>query len=283
MDPVSDFSAELDALRPPVDDPPQKAKRLKRSSTAGPEAQPPAGDHLTARAPARPLGETLIAAMVGGVLLVTLALALGFDPGGDAQTMEAATGPAAGAAQPAATSTSSPPTTQATPPETAPPAVAGATTTPSTTPAPVATSTTTPTTRAAVAPTTTTTARPAPIAPVSATSAHPPVTLTVDLTPGEGVRALEGSLSALVADDEVLRAVRIDFGDGTVLPVAVHAWSCYHTQAPNPSVITLPDHVYGAGGTFDVTLVVTTGHCTWPDTDSGPETTSELRVTVVVS
>ena len=279
---MSSLSDELEALRPPVE-PPAQGKWRKRRAVTEPGAEPRVGDHLTSHRPTPPLGEGLIAGMVVSMVLFSAALALGFEPGGAGpQSVEFASTPAGGAAGPSATSTSSPPTTQ---PEPAVAVLAAdpvvPATTPTTAPAPVAAPTTT-TTRAAVAPTTTTTARPAPIAPVSATSAHPAVTLTLDLTPGAGIRSLEGRLSALLADDQALRAVRTDFGDGTVAPGTVHPWPCYAPGAPNPSAVALPDHTYAKAGTYPVTVVVTTAGCTWPEETWGPETFSEIRVNVVV-
>lgn len=252
---------DIDAVRPP-EEPAQQ------------EQQPPTpGKQASQRMPAQSFGEMLIGSMAVSVLLLTGGLAVGFEPPkSDGQAAEAAPEAVLGATEPRpapAPSTPAPPVTATT----MNPLVAYLATS--------TTSTTTTTTTTAPPSTTTSTTSPAPIAPASATVTAPGVTLALDVAPADGVRSLQARLSARFEDARVLRAVRVDFGDGTVLPGDVQPWECGAPGAPNPYELMLPAHTYGSPGTYAVTVVATTATCSPDDDDWGPEAHSEVRLSVV--
>ena len=226
-------------------------------------------DPLSARA----FGDRLIAGMTMWVLLLTLGVAVGFDPpGGDdaAATVLGVTEtlllPGAPPAAPEVTTT----TVNA--------LVEYWATTTTTTAPPSTTSTTTTT----APPPTTTTAPPAPIAAASATATDGPVTLLLDVRPAAEGRSLEGQLTARFEDLRVLRAVRVDYGDGTVLDVEVPALRCNDPAAPERYELPVPVHAYGAAGTYPLTVVATTATCSPDDDDWDPfEERSEVSITLV--
>lgn len=219
--------------------------------------------------------EMLIGSLAGLVLLLTAAVAMGVDfdgSGGDAaQAEEVVLG--ATEERPAPTA---PPVTVTT----QDPAAAFAAALAATEAANAATSSTTTTT---VPPSTTTTATTIPRPPIgqaSATTTSAGVALRLGVESADGARSLQGHLSVRFEDSRVLRAVRIDFGDGTALTVDVVAWDCNAPGAPNPHDVALPAHTYGAPGTYAVTAAVTSATCSPDDDDWGPETLSEVRLDI---
>ena len=248
-----------------------RPRHLKPPLMDGPEpspVQPP-----PTRTPA-PFPEMLIGSLAGLVLLMTGAVAIGVDFGGvggdEAQAEEVVAG--AIEERPAPTA---PPVTVTT----QDPAAAFAAALAATEAANAATTTTT-----TVPPSTTTTATtipPPPIGQASATTTAAGVSLSLDVGPADGARSLQGHLSVGFEDGRVLRAVRIDFGDGTALTVDVVAWDCNAAGAPNPYDVALPAHAYGAPGTYGVTVAATTAACSPDDDDWGPETLSEVRLEIV--
>jgi hypothetical protein len=150
--------------------------------------------------------------------------------------------------------------------------------------APTTTSSTT-TTTTAPPQTTTTTARPAPIAKASAASAGDGVTLELDVVPSAAgqIRAIDSALLARFDDARVLRALHVDFGDGTAQTPEVQPWACNAPDAPDLFDLSLPGHTYGRAGTYVVRATVTTATCSPDDDDWGPETSSQVELTVVVN
>ena len=222
--------------------------------------------------------EMLIASLAGLVLLFTGAVALGVDLDGTAgdpgQMEEVVLG---------ATEERPPPTAPPVTITTQDPAAVFAAALAATEAANAATSTSTTTTTTAPPPTTTTTLPPPPIGAASATTNIAGVVLSLDVGPADGARSLQGHLSARVDDGEVLRAVRVDFGDGTSRTLDVVAWECNAPGAPNPYDLVLPAHTYGGPGTYAVGVTVTTAACSPDDDDWGPETVSEVRLDIVAA
>jgi hypothetical protein len=217
----------------------------------------------------------LIGSLAGLVLLLTGAVAIGVDvdgSAGEARAEEVVLG--ATEERPAPTA---PPVTVTT----QDPAAAFAAALAATQAANAATSTTTTT----VPPTTTTTATtlpPPPIGAASATTSAAGVSLGLDVGPADGPRSLQGRFSARFEDSRVLRAVRIDFGDGTARPVDVVEWVCNDPGAPNLYDVVLPAHSYGAPGAYAVTVTATTAPCSPDDDDWGADSLSEVRLEIVV-
>ena len=158
---------------------------------------------------------------------------------------------------------------------------APAVTAPPTTSRPAAPSTTTTST-----PTTTTTVPkpPKPIRRQSATQVFPGVQLTLTASapePGEA-RTAVFRLSAEFGDTRVLRAARIDFGEGGSDDLEVFPWACWDAAAPNPYVLSDLSHIYPAGGTYAVTVTVRTASCVPGQNEPGPEATAELPLVLTV-
>jgi hypothetical protein len=130
--------------------------------------------------------------------------------------------------------------------------------------------------------TTTSTTQPRPITPASASASAPGVVLTLDVSPASGARSLELSLAARFADARVLRAVRADLGDGTVVDGKVEPWACNAPGAPNPYVLSLPAHTYRSPGTYRIRILATTAACSPDDDDWGVEQSAEVQLSVVV-
>jgi hypothetical protein len=239
----------------------------------GPVKPPPT------RTPA-PFPEMLIGSLAGLVLLMTGAVAVGVDFGGvggdEAQAEEVVAG--ATLERPAPTA---PPVTVTTrdlgaafAAELAATEAANAATSTTTTTKPPTTTTTAPAT-------TTTTVPPQPMGTASASTTGAGVALSLDVGPADGARSLQGHLSVGFEDSSVLRAVRIDFGDGTALTVDLVAWDCNAPGAPNPYDVALPAHTYGGPGTYAVAVTATTAVCSPDDDDWGAETLSEVRLDIV--
>ncbi len=222
--------------------------------------------------------EMLVGSLVGLVLLMTGAVAVGADFGGSegdaTQAEEVVLG---------ATEERPPPTAPPVTVTTQDPAAAFAAALAASEAANAATSTTTTTTAPPSTTTTATTLPPPPIAAASATTNAAGVSLGLDVGPAEGTRSLQGHLSARFEDNRVLRAVRIDFGDGTARTVDVVAWECNAPGAPNPYDVALPAHTYGGPGTYAVTVAATTAACSPDDDDWGAETISEVRLDIVAA
>jgi hypothetical protein len=221
----------------------------------------------------------LVGSLAGLVLLLTGAVALGVDMAGTeidgAPAEEVVLG---------ATEERPPPTAPAVTTTTQDPAAAFAAALAATAAANAATSTSTTTTTTAPPSTTTTasTVPPAPIAPASATTSGPGVSLALEVGPAGGARSLQGRLSARFENGAaVLRAVRVDFGDGTASTLDVVAWECNAADAPNPHEVALPAHTYGGPGTYDIIVTATTAACSPDDDDWGPETGSPVRLEIV--
>jgi capsular exopolysaccharide synthesis family protein len=153
-------------------------------------------------------------------------------------------------------------------------------------PAPPAPPTTTSTTRppattSTTVKATTTTTLPPSITPASATAAGAGVSLTLEATPVRR-RSVTMRLTTGLSEGRVLRAVRIDYGDGKVVEPGIEEWACWAPGAPNPYVLTAPTRSYGATGTYSVTVTVTTATCSPDDDDWGPEENAEIRLTLSV-
>lgn len=148
-----------------------------------------------------------------------------------------------------------------------------------TTTAPAQTTTTT-----APPPTTTTTARPAPIGKASATTTVDGVTLEVDVAPalsGE-VRSLDAGLLVNFDDARVLRAVQVDFGDGTVFGADVQPLACTAPDAGNPQDLALPGHTYAGPGSYVVKVTAITASCGAAGDEGGTQSLSEVELTIPV-
>ncbi|HLF40318.1 MAG TPA: PKD domain-containing protein [Acidimicrobiia bacterium] len=284
---MSTLWEEMEALRHDEDPSPSTARAERRKAKQQTlEAPIETATEPAPRKASPSIGEDLIKGMAVSALVLSLALAFGFDPVSRGGAVEASTGEtlAAASAPPVTAPQTAPPTIPAPAPAPAPEAQAEVATSPTTAaPPPATTSTTlratTTTTRPA---TTTTTARPAPIGPASATASGTGVTLTLDIGPTGEVRAVDGRLSANMSDGRVLYSVLVDFGDGAVLPGSVSPWACNDPAAPNPHTLPLPGHTYRAPGTYQVTVAVSTAKCIPTDDDWGPRESAEVTVQIVV-
>ena len=82
----------------------------------------------------------------------------------------------------------------------------------------------------------------------------------------------------------VLRAVHLDFGDGTATDVAVYRWAFDDPKRPNPYHANGPFHTYTAVGAYTVNATVTTAACSPPgDGPADVETTTVTPTTYQIA
>ena len=82
----------------------------------------------------------------------------------------------------------------------------------------------------------------------------------------------------------VLRAVHLDFGDGTATDVGVYRWACDDPKRPNPYHANGPFHTYTAAGAYTVNATVTTAACSPPgDGPADVETTTVTLTTYQIA
>jgi len=73
----------------------------------------------------------------------------------------------------------------------------------------------------------------------------------------------------------LLRAARIEYGNGAVDDKAPYAWQCQDPNRPHPYVVNASPHNYAAPGAYEVVATVTTAAC-----DTNEEQTATVRMTV---
>jgi hypothetical protein len=83
--------------------------------------------------------------------------------------------------------------------------------------------------------------------------------------------------------DAVLKAVHLDFGDGTSTDVGVYRWGCADPRRPNPYHANGPIHTYTAPGDYIVTATVTTVSCLPTDSSLDERTTTVSLTTYQIA
>jgi hypothetical protein len=79
--------------------------------------------------------------------------------------------------------------------------------------------------------------------------------------------------------DIQLRAVHLDFGDGSATDVGVYRWPCTDPSRPDPYTASGPSHTYTTAGAYPVTATVTTASCAPTDGSAPAEQTTTVSLT----